>query len=61
MNSIKKQAASKARQNKLQQGDSTRSLSGDEKLSCNFLVAVIIVKVHSAYSLIFMRVSGPNA
>lgn len=44
MNSIKRQAASKARQNKQQQGDSTRSLSGDEKLSCDFRVPVIISK-----------------
>lgn len=36
MNSIKRQAASKARQNRQQQGDSTRSLSADEKLSCDF-------------------------
>lgn len=61
MNSIKRQAASKARQNKQQQGDSTRSLSGDEKLSCDFRVPVMTVKVHSAYLLIFMRMSGPNA
>lgn len=61
MNSIKRQAASKARQNKQQQGDSTGSLSADEKLSCDFRVPVIIVKVHSAYSLIFMRVSGLQA
>lgn len=61
MNSIKRQAASKARQNKQQQGDSTGSLSADEKLSCDFLVPVIIVKVPSAYSLIFMRVSGLQA
>lgn len=61
MNSIKRQAASKARQNKQQQGDSTRSLSGDEKLSCDFRALVIIVKVHSAYSLTFMRMSGLKA
>lgn len=59
MKSIKKHAASKAGQNK-QQGDSTGSLSGDEKLSCDFCVAVIIVKVHSAYSLTFMCMSGPE-
>lgn len=58
MNSIKRQVASKARANKQRQGDSTRSLSADEKLSCDFRVPVIIVKVHSAYWLIFMRVSG---
>lgn len=61
MKSIKTQAASKTRQNKQQQGDSTRSLSSDEKLSCDFRVSVIIAKVHSAYSLIFMRMSGPKA
>lgn len=61
MNSIKRQAASKARQNKQQQGDSTRSLSGDEKLSCDFRVPVIIVKVRSAYSLTFLHMSGPRA
>ena len=36
MKSIKRQAASKARPNKLQQGDSTESLSGKEKPSCDF-------------------------
>lgn len=60
MKSIKRQAASKARQSKQQQGGSTSSLSGDEKLSCDFRVPAIIVKVHSAYSLIFMRMSGPK-
>ncbi len=61
MNSIKRRAASKARQNKRQRGDSTRSLSAHEKLSCDFRVPVIIVKVHSAYSLVIMRMSGPKA
>ena len=61
MHSIKRQAASKARQNKQQRGDSTRSLSSDEKLSCDFRVPVIIVKVHSAYSLTFVRTSGLEA
>lgn len=61
MNSIKGQAASKARQNKQRRGDSTRSLSGDEKRSCDFRVPVIIAKVHSAYSLIFMSMSGPGS
>lgn len=45
MNSIKRQAASKAMQKKLQQGDSTSSLSTHEKLSCDFHVRVIIAKV----------------
>lgn len=58
MNSIKRQAASKARQNKQQQGDSTRSLSADEKLSCDFRVPVMTVKAHSASLLIFPRTSG---
>lgn len=60
MNSIKRQISSKARQNDQQQGDSARSLSGDEKLSCDFRVPVIIIKVHSAYLLIFMHMSGPK-
>lgn len=60
MKSIKRQAASKATQNKQQQGDSIGSLSAVEKLSCDFRVPVIIVKVHSAYSLIFMHMSGPE-
>lgn len=38
MLSIKRQAASKARQNQQQQGDSTRSLSSYEKSSCDFYV-----------------------
>lgn len=49
MNSIKRQAASKAGQNKQQRGDSTRSLSRHEKLSCDFCVPATIVKVPSAY------------
>lgn len=49
MNSIKRQAASKARQNKQQRGDSTRFLSCHEKLSCDFCVPATIVKVPSAY------------
>lgn len=44
MNSIKRQVALKARQNKQQQGDSTSSLSDDEKLSCGFRVPAIISK-----------------
>ena len=61
MNAIKGQAASKAMQKKLQQGDSTSSLSTDEKLSCDFHVRVIIAKVHSAYLLNLMRMSGLKA
>lgn len=61
MHSIKTQAASKARQSKQQWGDSTRSLSSDEKLSCDFRVPVITVKVHSAYSLTFVRTCGLEA
>lgn len=58
MNSIKREVASKARQYKQQKSDSTRSLSGDEKLSCGFRVPVIIVKVRPAYSLTFMSMRG---
>lgn len=61
MHSIKRQAASKARQNKQQQGDSTRSLSGAEKLSCDYRVPAIIIKVLSAYLLKLMRMSGLKA
>lgn len=62
MNSIKRQTASKGRQNKQQQqGDSTGSLSGDEKLSCVFRVPALIVKVDSAYLQIFMHMSGLTA
>lgn len=61
MNSIKRQAASKATQKKLQQGDSTSSLSTHEKLSCDFHVRVIIAKVHSAYLLNLMHMSGLQA
>lgn len=48
-------------QKKLQQGDSTSSLSADEKLSCVFHVRVIIAKVHSAYLLNLMHMSGLKA
>lgn len=33
----------------------------NEKLSCDFRVSAIIVKVHSAYSLTFMRLRGLKA
>lgn len=58
MKSLKRQAASKARHSEQWQGDSTRSLYGDEKLSCGFRVPVIIVKVRAAYYLTFMSMSG---
>lgn len=61
MKSIKRQAASKATQKNLQQGDSTSSLSTHEKLSCDFHVRVITAKVCSAYLLNLMRTSGPKA
>lgn len=61
MNSIKRQAASKAMQKKLQQGDSTSSLSAHEKLFCDSHVRVIIAKVRSAHLLNLMRMSGLKA